>query len=391
MTNLASTHSNDPYREWLRQRLGQEMGVREAEMTIQGAVQRRGWTAVRALGPRDVVAVLQDVYKVMRDQVGEGRADKWLEVASTDLAQLAETVPVPTVTPAFTESAPRALRWGRRAHDLALLLARSHAEIAMRSLGAIRSNPDLSALETAAEWDVQATQAEVRRWETEDMLTNLRADHARVEVADQVAASRAQAELLFLRVTELEGGKGREQATPAQLAHSRLMLTQTTSFLDAFAPLVAEEDADTPLTMLDMNLDNARFSLGVPLHPNVLRARHTLNYAQWQAGEQVNQAPVVAEARRNLAQAEAEAGAQLHAALDAARTHQTALRQLAQTVEALETRAVHLKANGGDPLSLARVRFEWRQARASARIQSHRMEEAIRLLEALVSEPGDFR
>ncbi|UQN06021.1 hypothetical protein [Deinococcus sp. QL22] len=72
-----------------------------------------------------------------------------------------------------------------------MLLARSHAETGMRSLGAIRSNPDLSALETAAEWDVQATQAEVRRWETEDMLTNLRADHARVEVADQVAASRA--------------------------------------------------------------------------------------------------------------------------------------------------------------------------------------------------------
>ncbi|UQN06022.1 hypothetical protein [Deinococcus sp. QL22] len=192
-------------------------------------------------------------------------------------------------------------------------------------------------------------------------------------------------------MSELEGGKGREQATPAQLAHSRLMLIQTTSFLDAFAPLVAEEDADTPLTMLDMNLDNARFSLGVPLHPNVLRARHTLNYAQWQAGEQANQAPAVADARRILAQAEAEAGAQLHATLDAARTHQTALRQLAQTVEALETRAVHLKSNGGDPLSLARVRFEWRQARASARIQSHRMEEAIRLLEALVSEPGDFR
>ncbi|THF70047.1 hypothetical protein E7T06_09065 [Deinococcus sp. Arct2-2] len=391
MTNPAPIHSNDPYREWLRKRLGQEMGVREAEMTIQGAVQRRGWTAVRALGPRDVVAVLQDVYKVMRDQVGEGRADKWLEVASTDLAHLAETVPVPTITPIFTESTPRALRWGRRAHDLALLLARSHAEIAMRSLGAIRSNPDLSALETAAEWDVQATQAEVRRWETEDMLTNLRADHARVEVADQVAASRAQAELLFLRVAELEAGKGREQASPAQLAHSRLMLTQTTSFLDAFAPLVAEEDADTPLTMLDMNLDNARFSLGVPLHPNVLRARHTLNYAQWQAGEQGAEAPAVAEARRTLAQAEAEAGAQLHATLDAARQHQTALRQLAQTVEDLEARAVNLNNLGGDALSLALVRFEWRQARAAARIQSHRMEEAIRLLEALVSEPGDFR
>ncbi|WP_019009627.1 hypothetical protein [Deinococcus aquatilis] len=391
MTHPTPGPSSDPYRDWLRQRLGQEMGVREAEMTIQGAVQRRGWTAVRALGPRDVVAVLQDVYRVMRDQMGEGRADKWLEVASNDLARLAETVPVPTVTPTFIESAPRALRWGRRAHDLALLLARSHAEIALRSLGAIRSNPDLSALETAAEWDVQATQAEVRRWETEDMLTNLRADHARIEVADQVAAARAQAELLFLRLSELEAGKGREQATPAQLAHSRLMLTQTTSFLDAFAPLVAEEDADTPLTMLDMNLDNARFSLGVPLHPNVLRARYSLNYAQWQAGEQANQAAAVADARRHLAQAEAEAGAQLHTTLEAARAHQSALRQLAHTVESLETRAVHLNASGGDPLSLARVRFEWRQARAAARVQSHRMEEAVRLLEALVSEPGDFR
>lgn len=391
MTKPAPAHSNDPYREWLRQRLGQEMGVREAEMTIQGAVQRRGWTAVRTLGPRDVVAVLQDVYKVMRDQVGEGRADKWLEVASTDLAHLAETVPVPTITPAFTESTPRALRWGRRAHDLALLLARSHAEIAMRSLGAIRSNPDLSALETAAEWDVQATQAEVRRWETEDMLTNLRADHARIEVADQVAASRAQAELLFLRVAELEGGRGAGQASPAQLAHSRLMLTQTTSFLDAFAPLVAEEDADTPLTMLDMNLENARFSLGVPLHPNVLRARHTLNYALWQAGEQASYAPAVAEARRTLAQAEAEAGAQLHATLDAARQHQSSLRHFAHNVEELEARAVKLSQSGGDPQSLALVRFEWRQARAAARIHSHRMEEAVRLLEALVSEPGDFR
>lgn len=68
--------AHDPYRDWLRQRLGQELGVREAEQFIQGAVQRRGWAAMRALGPRDVVAVLQDVYKDMAENVGEGRADK---------------------------------------------------------------------------------------------------------------------------------------------------------------------------------------------------------------------------------------------------------------------------------------------------------------------------
>ncbi len=361
--------------------------MREANTAIQSAVQRRGWPAMQPLGPRDVVAVLQDVYRSMAENLGEARADKWLQETSADLARLAERVPKPVETPRQeVKPAPLPVSWGRRAHDLPLMLARVHAEIATRSLGAIRNDPDLIRLERAAEWDVQATQAEVRRWQTEDMLTTLRADHARVEVADQVASARAQAEVLELNVREIESLPPQSRGNPAQLAHTRLMLTQTRAFLDAFGPLVAVEDADSPLTMLQMDLQNAHFSLGVPLHPNVLRARHGLNFALWQAGDQGEDAPAVQDARRVLAQAEIEAGAQLKATLDAARAHQAALIQLARHVEDLEARALKLAGMGGDPLTLARVRLEWRQARAAARIQSNRMEEAVRLLEALVSD-----
>lgn len=379
---------NDPYRDWLKLRLSQELGVKEAQLAIQGAVQRRGWVAMRTLGPRDVVAVLQDVYSQMRQNVGDSRADKWLEVTTTDLAKFAETVPVPAQPVSGPIApAPTPVRWGRRAHDLPLLLARSHAEIAGRSLGAIRANPDLTTLERAAEWDVQATQAEVRRWETEEMLSKLRADHSRTEVADQVAAAVSQAELLRLTVNELNEASRQGQFVAPQLAHNRLMLTQTEAFLEAFTPLIDLSDADQPLSMLEMDLNNVRFSLGVPLHPNVLRARHTLNYAQWQAGELGDAAPGVQQAQQALKQAETEAQMQLDATLHAARTHQANLRQLAQQVEALEARAMQLsQQQGGDKLSLARVRLEWRQTRTAARVQSHRMEEAIRLLEALVSE-----
>lgn len=385
--------SKDPYRDWLRRRLGQELGVQEAEQLLQGAIQRRGWPAMRALGPREVVAVLQDVYKTMSENIGEGRADKWLEEASTELARLAETIPTPVEAPAPSQTpkpTPKPVMWGRRAHDLPLMLARVHAEIATRSLGTIRHDPVLARLERAAEWDVQATQAEVRRWQTEDMLSKLRADHARVEVADQVASARAQAELLRLTVAELHAMPRTDQASAAQLAHTQLMLTQTTSFLDVFGPLVTEQEADAPLTMLQMDLQNAHYSLGIPLHPNVLRARHGLNFALWQAADQGDAAPAVQDARRVLQQAEQEAGAQLKATLDAARGHQASLAGLARHVEELEARALKLQGLGGDPLSLARLRLEWRQARAAARIQSHRMEEAVRLLEALISDGAEL-
>ncbi|WP_135228254.1 hypothetical protein [Deinococcus fonticola] len=388
-----SAPPKDPYRDWLRRRLGQELGVREAEQLVQGAVQRRGWPAMRPLGPREVVGVLQDVYKTMSENIGEGRADRWLQEASIELHRLAETVPTPVEAPAPDRSPKpptKPAMWGRRAHDLPLMLARVHAEIATRSLGTIRHDPVLSRLERAAEWDVQATQAEVRRWQTEDMLSKLRADHARAEVADQAASARAQAEVLRLTVAELSALPRSDQASAAQLAHTQLLLTQTTSFLDVFGPLVTEQEADAPLTTLHMDLQHAHYSLGIPLHPNVLRARHGLNFALWQAGDQGEEAPAVQEARRALQQAEQAAGTQLKATLDAARGHQAALSSLARQVETLEARALKLQRLGGDPLSLARLRLEWRQARAAARIQSHRMEEAVRLLEALISDDASL-
>ncbi|WP_309573254.1 hypothetical protein [Deinococcus sp.] len=377
----------DPYRDWLRSRLSKELGVKEAQLVIQGAVQRRGWTAVRSLGPRDVVAVLQDVYEKMRERVGDGRADKWLEVTTVDLARFAETVPVPAEGAA--EGAlptPPPVRWGRRAHDLPLLLARAHSEIAARSLTAIRSSAVMSSLERAAEWDVQATLAEVRRWETEDRLTRLRSDHARIEVADQVAAAVAQAQVLRLTVRELENAARSGQAVEGQLAHNRLMSSQTDAFLDTFTPLIDMTDADLVMPDVETDLDSARFALGVPLHPNVLRARHTLNYAQWQAGDAGDASPGVLHAQHDLHLAEAEAREQLDSTLDSARRHQDQFRTLGVKATGLDQRAARLASSGGDSLSIARIRLEWRQTRSAARIQAHRFLEAIRFLEGLVSE-----
>ena len=382
-----STYSPDPYREWLRGRLSEELGVREAELTIQAAVQRRGWPAMRTLGPRDVVAVLQDVYELMRERVGDARADKWLEVTTVNLARFAETVPVPAegLTQARPPT-PSPVRWGRRAHDLPLLLARAHAEIAGRSLVAIRASAEMASLERAAQWDVQATLAEVRRWETENQLTRLRSDHARIEVSDQVTAAAAQATVLRLMVRELEEAARSGQSVAPQLAHNRLMASQTETFLGTFTPLIRVADADTPLPAVNTDLDSARYLLGVPLHPNVLRARQALNYAQWQAGEAGDASPGVLSAQHELHLAENEAREQLEATLDAARKHQQTFHQLAAKATGLEQRATRLGAEGGDPLSIARVRLEWRQTRTAARVQAHRFTEATRFLEGLISE-----
>lgn len=383
-SKTATPPPTDPYRDWLRQRLGHEIGMQKADQLIQSAVQRRGWAAMRPLGPRDVIAVLQDLYQQLVEAKSAEYADQWLAQTSSDLAELAEKIPVPVALTQSTQpSTPRPIQWGRRAHDLPLMLARVHTEIAIRSLSAIRQNKDLARLERAAEWDVQATQAEVRRWETEEMLTKLRATHSRIEVADQVAAARAQAELLTLSQAQLENTPD-EPHQKAQLAHNLLMLTQTQAFLDAFGPMITEEEADTPLSMINIDLEHAKYSLGVPLHPNVLRARHGLNFALWQAREEGEQDPVVKEAQLALTQAENDAHQQLEATLNAAKLHQQTLIKLAQQVEELEQRALKL-ASLNDPIGSARVRLEWRQTRAAARIQSNRLEEAVELLEALVN------
>ena len=371
---------DDPYRQWLRLQLAAELGVREAERAIEGAVVRRGWPALRPLGSREVVAVLQDVYTNFRTQLGEARADRWLEGTTELLAEFAQSTPSPA--PASTgviAPAPGPVRWGRRAHDLPLLLARAHTEIAARSLEGIRANPDLRNLERAAEWDVQATQAEVRRWETEELLGNLRAEHARLEVADQVRSARAQLEVLRLTVAELETDTP-DSLTP-QLAHNKLMLAQTGAFLSAFAPLIDEAVADDEPETAQINLDTTRFALAVPMHPNVLRARHQLNYAEWQSGG-VGDARVV-QARSALQQAEQEAAAQLESTLGAARAHQAAFTQLAARLEGLRARQAGLRRAGADALAQARLVFDTEQARAAARVQSHRLAEALRLLSAL--------
>ncbi|GGL73344.1 hypothetical protein GCM10010840_09230 [Deinococcus aerolatus] len=383
----ASTH--DPYRDWLRTRLGQELGAGGAETAIEGAVLRRGWPALRPLGPRDVVAVLQDVYSGLRQTIGDTRADGWLQGTTQDLAEYAQTVPVPAQpTPGPLAPSPAPLRWGRRAHDLPLLLARAQAEMAGRNLAGIRADAELGGLEAAAEWDVQAAAAGVRRWETEEMLSSLRADHSRIEVADTVAVAAAEAEVMRLSVRELQDEMREGHNVAAKLAHSRLILTQLNAFLEVFPPLIDLNDADLPLAPPTARLAPGDFLLEVPLHPAVLRARHALKLAQWRAGVEPAVGSAVALAQRALEDAETGARAELETTLKTAHDCQARLTPLWQRAEALEERIRVLGQMGSDPLSQARVRLEWRQQRAAARVQAHRLEQALRLLEALADVPS---
>ncbi|CAM3409882.1 hypothetical protein DESA109040_11500 [Deinococcus saxicola] len=190
---------------------------------------------------------------------------------------------------------------------------------------------------------MQATLAGVRRWETEKMLGNLRADHSRTEVADAVAAAAAQAEWLRLNVRELQTELTGGQNVMAQLAHARPTLTQLDAFLQAFTPQIDAGDADLPLLPCEARLDHDFFSLEVPLDPEVLRARHALKLAQWQAETEPGTGSATAQAR---------------------------FVPLRQQVGALEERLRVLGQRGGDPLSLARVQLEWRLKRVSARVQA---------------------
>ena len=398
--------TNDPYRDWLRKTLAPEMGLQKADHLVLGAVTRRGWPAMQAFGPREVVAVLQDVYAALREEMGDARADKWIEAATESLAVFMQTVPAPvTQEPAQPVRAPA--KWGRRAHDLPLLLARVHNETAQRSLDAIRVTPELSGLERAAEWDVQATHAELRRWEAEDRLSTMRADHSQSETAEQVRSARVQERLLDLTVRELEseirsntaarGTAGtwktqsgapspKDASLQTQLAHNRLMLSQTRAFLEVFAPLADEQGADAPPDMPDTDLEAQRLSVNVQLHPNVLRARHQLNYAEWQHKadqEPGGVHPRVLEARQILAHTEAEAAHFLQSTLDTARQHQEQWTTLQARLLDTEQRVARLSRLGGDPLSLARVQFEAQQTRAAMRINANRLSEALGLLDAL--------
>ncbi len=414
MSNLL----NDPYRDWLRKTLSPEMGLQKADQLVLGAVTRRGWPTMQAFGPREVVAVLQDVYASLREDMGDARADKWIESATQSLSVFMQTVPAPVTQEQPAQPVRAPAKWGRRAHDLPLLLARVHNETAQRSLDAIRVTPELSGLERAAEWDVQATHAELRRWEAEDKLSSMRADHSQSETAEQVRSARVQERLLDLTVRELEAeirssaaskGSARDGNTQSrvpsqkdaslqtQLAHNRLMLSQTRAFLEVFAPLADEQGADIPAEMPDTDLEAQRLSVNVQLHPNVLRARHLLNYAEWQhrtadpqaAGQNTaSQAeagihPRILEARQALAHAEAEAALLLQSTLDTARQHQEQWLTLQARLLDAERRVARLSKLGGDPLSLARVQFEAQQTRAAMRINANRLTEALGLLNAL--------
>ncbi|GGQ92598.1 hypothetical protein [Deinococcus ruber] len=391
---------NDPVRDWLRQLLASELGHRQGDQMIQAAIVGRGWPAMQPFGPREVVAVLQDMYAALRPQLGEARADKWVESATQAFADFMQSGPATAPTPEGSTQEPvrPAVPWGRRAHDLPLLLARVHFETAQRSLDAVRVTPELSGLERAAGWDLQAAQAELRRWEAEDRLSNLRAEHARVEMAEQVRSARAQEQLLDLTVRELEDDLktvrapllgdvpgGSIHPLRMQLSHNRLMLTQTRSFLEVFAPLVDEHGADAMPEIPAFDLSARLQAVNVQRHPNVLRARHALNYAEWQAGAQGQADPRMREAQAGLARAEAEAQQVVQDTLNTARQHYDLFRELQGRFTDLERRVNQLRQFAADPLTYARAQFEAQQVRGALRLHSHRLVEALGLLDALGS------
>ncbi len=394
---------HDPYRDWLRQLLAAEIGHRQADQMIQAAVVGRGYPAMQAFGPREVVAVLQDMYAVLRSQMGDARADKWVEAATQELATFMQQVPAPQPAQDARPQAPEPVRapvhWGRRAHDMPLLLARVHHETAQRSLDAIRVTPELSGLERAAEWDLQATQAELRRWEAEDRLSTLRSEHSRSEMAEQVRSARAQEHLLNLTVRELEEDLKGVRAPllvdqpgqpihpiKMQLSHNRLMLAQTRAFLEVFSPLADDHGADEPPIIPAFDASTRHLRLSVQLHPNVLRARHALNYAQWQAGEQVHGDPRVRDAEAQLLRAESEAQGFIQGTLDTARHHQQQLVQLQERAAELERKLAQFRASAAEPVSVARVQFDAQQVRGGIRLHSNRLQEALSMLDALGSE-----
>jgi hypothetical protein len=180
-----------------------------------------------------------------------------------------------------------------------------------------------------------------------------------------------------------QNGPGQNVSLQTQLAHNRLMLTQTRAFLEVFAPLADEQAADLAPLVPEIDLEVQRLSISVQLHPNVLRARHTLNYAEWQAGDDAGTDPRVREAQQALAQVEQEAAHLLQDTLNTARQHQMQFSQLRARSQELERRVSQLSSAGGDPLSLARVQFEAQQLRAAIRVHADRLLEALGLLDAL--------
>jgi len=145
---------------------------------------------------------------------------------------------------------------------------------------------------------------------------------------------------------------------------------------------VAEDDPETP----NVSLETSRFALAVPMHPNVLRARHQLNYAEWQAGD-TNDSRVQG-ARAALVQAEREAAAQMENTLGAARAHQAAFQQMLHRYRDAKLGEEQLRRSGADALTLSRHAFDAEQARLAARVQAHRLTEALRLLGALTGDAG---
>ncbi|ULH15909.1 hypothetical protein MF271_04575 [Deinococcus sp. KNUC1210] len=90
---------NDPVRDWLRQLLAAELGHRQGDQMLQAAIVGRGWPAMQPFGPREVVAVLQDMYAALRPRLGEARADKWVESATQAFAEFMQSGTAPAATP----------------------------------------------------------------------------------------------------------------------------------------------------------------------------------------------------------------------------------------------------------------------------------------------------
>ncbi|MFC4452916.1 hypothetical protein [Deinococcus sonorensis] len=377
---------SEVYRNWLREQLSAVLDPAEAELLVRRSVQRHGWGGTHVFGPREVVTTLQDVYVQLRQRLGEAQADRWVEHTTSELYRFMAQVPPPD------EAAPAAapavtVRWGRRAHDLPLLLARVNMEAAQHALETVHATPELMrvpGLLRAAEWDVQTARAELRRWEAEERLAALQAQHSRSELADELRSAQAQERLQDLTVRALEGELAFERAAQqrgslpsgssgleTQLAHQRLLLAQTRGFLAAFSSLTADMPTSPP--------QDQPFMAGSPLF-RVQQARVGGTALAEQLTSLVPQARVAPSA---LTRIEDEVASLLHDTLETARRHQAQFTELRARSQLLEQRLSQLSSEQPDPLLLARVQVDVQQTGAAIRLHSDHLLEALSVLNSV--------
>lgn len=265
----------------------------------------------------------------------------------------------------------------RSVEQQALDIARAHLDLAERNYAAMQLQPALQDLEQTAFWEMQASRAEVRRWETALYMNDLRVTHAEQELADQVATVREQQRLYELHIAELEALPEPTETQLQHLDHARLMANQAQHFLKRFTPLVVA-DADAPLYLPEVPAE-AITPESIERHPEVMRRQFDYQLAQWQTQHSLASADVQ-RLGHELELAKEAAERQLRVLV----SQQTEREQLTQLLAQERLQLEFMPNLLPHSAQRAGLRAEWRQLRSAARAQQHQLEEQYALFRCLV-------